>query len=134
MASITIKNIEKPLRSSIEKDLDWLCKSFGFVSPRDSKETASKIFKEIIIAAHKNKELTSEQIAKKIGISRNATLVHIKNYLESGLIVKKKTKYVLRERSIFGSIEEVKLDIIRMLNNIQKIAKEIDNKLGFKER
>jgi predicted transcriptional regulator len=134
LSNITIKKLEKPIDPDLDKDIDWICKSLGFVSSRDFEETASKIFNVIIKARSKNMELTSEQISKQINVTRGAIMHHLKLYIDSGLITQKKTKYVLRTRSIEKTIDEIELDILRVLDNIKKMAKEIDEKLGLKER
>lgn len=131
---ITIKNQEKPIEADIEKDLNWICKSLGCVSTRDFEETASKIFNIIVNALSEHRELGSEEIAKKVKVSRGAVINHLKTYKDAGFIIQKNTKYILRTRSVEKTIEEIEYDISRTLNDIKKIARNIDEELGLKER
>jgi len=131
---ITIRDIEKPLKPDMVQDILWVCKSFGFVSSRDIEETAGKIFHSIILATHEGKELTSEAIAEKSDVTRGTALFHLKDYIDSGLVIQKKTKYTLRRRSISGTIEEIEVDAQKMLNNIKIIARELDARLKLYER
>jgi predicted transcriptional regulator len=131
---IILKNIEPPLKPDVSEDINWLCKSLGFVSKRDKDETASKIFGIVVDAAVKKQRLTSNEIANKSDITRAAALHHIKNYISSGIIVEERTTYFLRMRSLQKTIEEVELDVQRIFNNLKKIAGEIDSKLGLQYR
>ncbi len=135
MASIiTLRDLEKPLKAGVEADLDWFCKSLGFVSSRDADETASRIFRSIVLSACVEKELTSQNIAEQINISRGAVLAHIKNYMDSGLIIQKKTRYILRRKSLNGTLEELELDAGRLFQNIKKFAQELDIRIGLMGR
>ena len=35
----------------VEKDLEWICRSFAFMESRDKKKTASRIFRAIVETA-----------------------------------------------------------------------------------
>ncbi len=134
VSTITIKLLDKPGEPKLNQDIDWICKSLGFVTPRDMEETASKIFCAVVMAMHEGKELTSQEIAARSNVSRGAALIHLQHYLESGLIVQKRTRYVLRRKSVAKTIEELETDVMRMLCDIKKMANEVDQKLGLQER
>jgi predicted transcriptional regulator len=131
---IILKNIEPNIKPNVNDDIDWLCKSFGFVSTRDKEETALKVFNAIVEAAVKKQKLTSTQIAERSDVTRAAALYHIKNYMSSGIVVEERTTYILRIRSLLKTIEEVEIDVHRIFSKLKKIAKEIDEKLGLKYR
>jgi len=131
---ITVWEINKPIEPQVHKDIDWICKSLGFVSPRDYDHTSSKVFNVIVLATAQGKELSSDEISELTGVTRGAVVHHLRQYLDAGLIIERKRRYSLRKRSIEKTIEEVQADMIRVLDDIKKIAIEVDKELGLKER
>ena len=69
-------------------------------------------------------------ISEDLELSRGAIIHHLNNFIKSGLIVKENNLYRLRSQSLRKSIEEIKIDIDRIFDQIVKISKEIDDKLG----
>jgi len=134
ITNIGLRRLEKPVEPDIIQDINWICKSLGLVSSRDSDETASKIFNVIINAMAENEELSSEQIARQIDVTRGTVIYHLKSFTNAGLISQNKTRYLLRTRSMERTVEEVEMDILRVLNDIKKMAREVDIQLGLKER
>ena len=41
---ITIKYLKIPRENHLSGDIEWLCRSLGFISNRDQEKTAGKIF------------------------------------------------------------------------------------------
>ncbi len=126
---IIIKKVEMPPPGSLQRDIDFICKSFGYFSDRDKKGTAGKIFR-IIVQKAKDKGLSSEEIARRLRLTRGAIVHHLNSFIESGLIIREGNTYKLRAQSLQKSIDEIKEDIDRMFNELKKIAKEIDERLG----
>lgn len=129
---IVLKKVEKPFSKDIEKELEWICRCFGFFEPIDRSKTASSVFKEIVFAAEKNKALSSTQIAKRVEMSRGSVINHLNNLMRSGLIIRQGRNYLLRSKSIFRTIEEIEEDIERIFTKMKKTAKEIDEEFGVK--
>ena len=50
--------------------------------------------------------------------------------MSSGIVVKEHNKYRLRSASLQKSMEEIREDIDRIMEQMIKIAREIDEKLG----
>ena len=114
-----------------ESDLEWICKSFGFLEPRDKKKTAYRIFKEIVEAARDNKGLTSDELAQKLNLTRGTIIHHLNKMIKSGLVIHQEGQYKLRGRSLANTVEEIERDIHRVFENIHKVAETIDNTLGL---
>ncbi len=128
---IVLRNLETPREENVSHDIDWVCKSFGFVTSRDKDETAAKVLQAIVHAMATKKSLSSEHLASHCDISRAAVLHHLRNYIASGLVIPDHRFYVLRTRSVTRTVEEVEFDALRIFAKLKKIAKEIDQSLGL---
>jgi len=129
-----IRQLKEPLGKNVEKDIEWVCNSMGFMGKRDQNNTALKIIKELIIQAKKGTGLTSEELAKKVSPTQAGVIYHLKKLMKSGLIVKLGSKYSLRMNSLLTTIEEIEKEITLSIENIKKIAKDIDTKSGIEHR
>jgi len=125
----------RPLpRVDPEKDLEWICKSFGFLESRDRKKTAFRIFKALLEAAKENRGLTSDELAMKISLTRGTMVHHLNKMIKSGLVIYHEGKYKLRGRSLKSTIEEVHRDVNRIFENLYKIAESIDRSFNLFSR
>ena len=128
---ITVKKVRSPAPGNINDDIDFICKSFGYFSLRDKQDTAGKIFRLFVKECCSNIEgLTSDDIAENLDISRGSVVHHLNNFIKTGLVVKENNLYRLRSSSVQKAMEEVLLDINRIFTQINKIAVDIDEKLG----
>lgn len=109
-----------------EKDLEWICKSLGFLEPRDKRKTAFRILKALLEAARENRGLTSDELAMKLSLTRGTTVYHLSKMIRSGLVIYHEGTYKLRGRSLKSTIEETHRDINRIFENLYKIAESID--------
>ena len=129
--NVQVKKVRSPAPGNIEEDIDYICKSFGYFTLRDKQKSAGRIFRLIVREGSGDKDgLCSDDLAEKLELSRGAILHHLNNFIQSGLIVKENNSYRLRSQSLQKSIEEIKIDIDRIFNQMIKISKEIDEKLG----
>lgn len=129
--SVQVKKVRSPAPGNIEEDIDYICKSFGYFTLRDKQNSAGRIFRLIVREGCGDKDgLCSDILAEKLELSRGAILHHLNNFIKSGLIIKENNSYRLRSQSLQKSIEEIKIDIDRIFNQMIKISKEIDEKLG----
>ena len=128
---IRIKKISTPAPGNINNDIDYICRSFGYFSPRDKQDTAGKIFRLLVKeACEPNKCLSSDEIAEKLNLTRGAIIHHLNSFISAGLVIRERNRYRLRSTSLQKSIEEIREDIDRIMNEMMKIAMEIDKHLG----
>ena len=126
---ITIIKIRKPVRNEINEELQWVGASLGLFNLRDKDRSCFRIFVELLKSSKKGKGLSSDEIAFKSGLSRGTVIHHINKLIESGLVIVEERKYVLREARLEPLIDEVEKDIIRSLDGLRSIARDIDLKL-----
>lgn len=128
---IIIKKIRSPAPGSLDEDIDYLCKSLGYFSQRDKQDTAGKIFRLLVReTCSPDCCLTSDEIAEKLNLTRGAIIHHLNSFIAAGIVIKEHNKYRLRSGSLQKSIEEIREDIDRIIEQMIKIAMEIDEKLG----
>lgn len=118
----------------LDKDIEWICNSFGFITPRDQDKTAFIILKALIKSAKENKGLTSEELAELVEPTIGSVIYHLKKLMKAGLVVKLDSTYELRMKSLLATIEEIEKEVSLTLADIKQIAEDIDNKVGLEHR
>jgi predicted transcriptional regulator len=129
--TIQVRKVRSPAPGSLTDDIDYICKSFGYFTLRDKQDSAGKIFRILVKKGCGSKDgLRSDDIAEELELSRGAIMHHLNSFIKSGLVIKENNLYRIRSQSLQKSIEEIKIDIDRIFNQMIKIAMEIDDKLG----
>ncbi|MCQ1534605.1 ArsR family transcriptional regulator [Methanosarcina sp. KYL-1] len=131
---ITLKNIEKPNIKSLEEDLQWFCDSFGFSSGRDTENTATRIIFNLLEKLSNEEIISSDSLAEDLEIKTSRVNHHLRNLNESGLLYRKKRLIYLRGGSLKASVQEMRKDSERILEELESIAEEIDTLMGLKNR
>jgi len=134
LKQFVIRKLREPTEKQLDKDIEWVCNSFGFITPRDQDKTAFKILKSLIKAAKDGKGLTSEELTKLVEPTIGSVIYHLKKLMKAGLVVKLDSTYELRMNSLLTTIEEIEKEVSLTLENIKKIAKDIDNRVGLEHR
>lgn len=129
-----IFNVRKLASVDVEKDLEWICRSFGFLEPRDKRRTAYRVFRAIIEAARKNEGLSSDEIAEELALSRGTIVHHLNKMIKSGLVIYHEGQYKLRGRNLATTIEEIRLDMGRVFESLKDVSKTIDDLLHLLSR
>lgn len=117
-----------------EIDLEWICRSLGFLENRDKKKTAYRIFKVLVESSTHNKGLLSDELAEKLELTRGTMVHHLNKMIRGGLVIYHGGQYKLRGRSLRNTIEEVQRDINRIFEDFYKVAETIDQTLGLHSR
>lgn len=134
MAEYKIFAVRKLPTIDVEKDLEWICRSFAFLEPRDKEKTAYRIFRAIVEAARTNEGLSSDELAEQLSLSRGTMVHHLNKMIKSGLVIRHESIYKLRGRSLKNTIEEIQRDLHRVFYDLQNVAETIDDALGFLSR
>ena len=122
-----------PEQDTVE-DLRWICHALSLVTPRDKSETVISVVQTILKATREGKGLPSDDIAEHVGISRGTVVHHIKRLIRAGFVVQKGHHYELRELSLERTIELIKDDVCRFIDDIMEIGKSIDKSFRLKSR
>ncbi len=122
-----------PEKDSVE-DLRWICHALSLVTPRDRSETVVSVVQTILSATREGKGLPSDKIAERVGITRGTVIHHIKRLIRAGLVVQKGHHYELREFSLERTIERIKEDVCRFVDDIREIGMSIDKSYQLKSR
>lgn len=134
LAQYLLLSVRKPTTAEYETDLEWLCRTFGFLESRDKQKTAYLIFKALVEATAHNNGLTSDELAEKLSLTRGTMIHHLNKMMKSGLVIFHESKFKLRERSLKNTMEEIRRDINRLFENVFEISESIDRSLGLVSR
>ena len=128
---ITIVNIRKPAEHNVNQELQWFGTSLGLFNLRDKDKSTFRVFIELLKSTKADKPLTSDDLAARLALSRGTIIHHINKLMESGLVIHKGNRYILRVENLKSLIEEVEKDIKRACDDLKEVAKEIDERLGL---
>jgi len=123
---ITIIKSRKPARRNINEELQWFGSSLGLFNLRDKDKSCFRIFIELLKSAKMNRSMSSDELAKKLNLSRGTVVHHLNKLMESGIVVHEKNRYMLRVSNLQALIDEIKKDMARMLGDLNEAAKDID--------
>jgi predicted transcriptional regulator len=127
-------SVRKPPTAEYQADLEWFCRTFGFLESRDKKKTAYFIFKALVEATVHNNGLTSDELAEKLSLTRGTMVHHLNKMMKSGLVIFHEGKYKIRERSLKNTVEEIKRDVGRVFENVLNVSETLDQTLGLSSR
>ncbi len=128
---ITILQIRKPLRTTLNEELQWFGNSLGLFNLRDRDKSCFRVFIELLKAAKAGIPISSDHLAQKLGLTRATVIHHINTLMEKGIVVSKGRGYMLREPNLKLLVEDLKQDITRTYDEIGKVAEELDGFLGL---
>jgi predicted transcriptional regulator len=126
--------VRKPDTVDAEKDVEWVCRSLGFLESRDKKRTAYSVFRELIESARTGEGLSSDELASKLDLARGTIVHHLKKMIKSGLVIHHEGLYKLRDRSLKSTIQEVKRDVDRIFEDLENVVETVDENLGLRSR
>ena len=128
---IQVKKYEKPFSNDADDNLEWICRSLGFLEPIDKDKTAYSIFREILVNAQKDKLLSSTELSRKVKMSRGSVINHLNRLQTAGLVMRQGKYYVPRSKSVFRMIQELEEDLDRIFKRMEETAKRLDRDFGF---
>lgn len=129
---ITIIRARKPERDNINQELQYLGESLGLFSERDKDKSCFRIFIVLVKALKTGSKLTSDEIAEQTNLSRGTVIHHLTRLMDAGIVISQKNYYMLAVDNIEELVELAKNNIMKTLENLKNIAKNIDKKLELK--
>lgn len=129
---IKVLRRKKPVTTGVDDEIHWFCSSLGFCETIDRDETAMNIFKNLLASTYRGTPVKSDELSESVGKSRGAIVNHLNKLISAGLIVRRNNRYELREQNLENTIREMHKDMDRIFEDLERTAKEIDEKLkGF---
>jgi len=123
---ITIIKNQKPEVDDINIDLQWFGASLGLFNLRDKDKSMFRIFLELLKTTKARKQITSDEIAAKLKLSRGTVIHHMNKLMEAGIVIANRDGYILREDNLELLISEIERDLKKTCNDLKMIAKDID--------
>jgi len=118
----------------LDKDLEWICRSLGFMESRDKQKTAYRIFRTLVHAANDNDGLSSDELASKLRLTRGTMVYHLNRMIKSGIAIYRGGRYKLRGRSLKSTLQEIQRDMERIFEDLYRVAETIDTTLSLQSR
>jgi len=131
---IILRQIERPPRIQREEDLYWFCDSLGVDNGRDLNHIATKVILSLLENLPDNRGIPVEQIASDIVVSGPRVNHHIRNLIDTGLVYRHKQKIYIRGSSLRSMVQEIRKDTLRILDDLELAAAEIDEAYGITNR
>ena len=126
---ITIIRTSRPRQSNVNDELKWLGYSLGLFSERDKESSLYRLFVELIKSSKGSRPITSDELARRLELSRGTVVHHLNKLLESGIVVEERNHYALRVRNLEVLVDEIRKDLRRTMDDVKAIAKQIDKEL-----
>ena len=127
---VTIIKIRRSGKGNINEELQWLGNSLGLFGQRDKDSSCFRLFITLVKNSRENKPLSSDEIAHRLNLTRGTTVHHLHKLMDAGIVIKEKEGYLLREGNMERLIGDVERDIENALQEIKRVAKEIDEGMG----
>ena len=134
MRQVILRQIERPVRIPKDEDLYWFCDSLGVDNGRDLDHVATRIILSLMDNLPDTQGLAVEQIATDLEVSGPRVNHHIRNLVETGLVYRHKQKIFIRGSSLRSMVREIRKDTLRILDDLEAAAAEIDESYGVRNR
>ena len=127
---ITILRVRKTLPDNVNEELQYIGDSLGLFNSRDRNSSCFRIFIVLLKKAKFDEISSSDEIADGLGLTRGTVVHHLNMLRDSGLVIREKGGYILRERNLKKLISEIKRDLNNTMDHLIDVAKIVDQKLG----
>lgn len=127
---ITVIKIRRTGEDNINKDLQWLGNSLGLFNLRDRDSSRFRIFITLVKKSKGSEAVSSDEIAEKLNLTRGTVVHHLTRLMDSGIVVREKRGYLLRENNMEKLIKDIHNDVEVMFSELKEVAKDIDEELN----
>ncbi len=128
--SITLNRKERPHTDDPLYELQWLMEALG-ISERFSRGYAEILMR---IAKKGASRIGTGTLAEERGEKRTTLVYHINRLISMGLLVREGRDLQLRASNFERTIEEIERDVLRMFEDMKRVAREVDEALGLPRR
>jgi len=129
-----VRQIERPIIRDEGEDLQWFCNSLGIGEGRDLERIAPRVLFTLLEHQPHEKGLPVDTIAQDLAVSSSRINHHIRNLVDAGAVYRHKRLIYLRGNSLRSMVQEIRKDVLRMLDDLEIAAAEIDQAFGIGKR
>ncbi|MFC1768234.1 ArsR family transcriptional regulator [Nanoarchaeota archaeon] len=127
---ISLIYIKKPVSPNINHKLQWLGSSLGLFNLRDRDKSCFRIFIELIKTSKHNEPISSDELSSRAHLTRGTVVHHLHKLMDSGIVIKERRGYILRQDELTSIVNLIEKDCIKMCESLKDVAKEIDESLS----
>lgn len=113
----------------MNEELQWFSDSLGLFGNRDKDKSCFRLFITLLKSLHSAEGLSSDQLADKVGLSRGTVVHHLHRLRNSGLVIHRQNKYLLKVDNLSSLISEIESDLLDTMTDLRKVAEDIDKRL-----
>lgn len=126
-----INALDLPDDPSVNDLIQWYGASLGLFSPRDKDSSCFRVFITLFHAVNDDGALRSDDIADRTKLSRGTVVHHLNKLRDRNIVARANNEYFLRVDSLATLTEEIRNDVNDALDDIEAVAKRIDDQLGL---
>ena len=127
---ITVIKVRRTSSDDVNKELQWLGNSLGLFNLRDKDSSCFRVFITLVRRSRQNEALSSDDIATRLSLSRGTVVHHLTKLMNSGIVIREREGYLLREANLVKVVRDIQRDTQAMLQEMEEVAKDIDERLG----
>lgn len=134
MRQIVVRQIERPIYRDEDKDFQWFCSSLGIGEGRDVEGVATRVLFTLLDHQPHERGLPVDTIAQDLAVPSSRINHHIRNLVDAGVVYRHKRLIYLRGNSLRSMVQEIRKDVLRVLDDLELAAAEIDKAFGIVQR
>lgn len=127
---VTLIRIRRSPAENINQELQWMGNSLGLFNLRDRDSSCFRIFITLVKTSRRNEPLSSDEVAGRLHLSRGTVIHHLSRLMDSGIVIRERKGYLLREASLQQLVRDIHQDMEAMFSELREVARDIDEKLG----
>jgi len=127
---ITILKLRRKEEGNVNQELQWLGNSLGLFNLRDKDSSCFRVFITLVKNAKRERMATSDDIAEQLHLSRGTVVHHLTKLMDTGIVVRIKGGYILREPHLLNIVKDIKVDMENIFRELQEVAKDIDERIN----
>lgn len=133
MREMVFREVERPRPRDQTGDLRWFCDSLGIVEGRDVERLAVRILITLLEHYPQQRGLPVDTIASNLDVTNSRVNHHLRNLVDAGIVYRHKRLIYIRGNSLRSMVRELRKDVLRVLDDLEDTAAEIDLAFGIEQ-
>jgi predicted transcriptional regulator len=127
---LMIVRVRRNPHEDLNQELQWIGNSLGLFNLRDKDSSCFRVFITLVKKAKRHEPISSDDIAERLNLTRGTVVHHLTKLIDSGIVIRERQGYLLRENDLVRVIQDIKRDMEDAFSELIEVAREIDDKLG----